>query len=258
MSRQAGGLGHQRDHQSGVCPEHAQKNELKPWQATQWVIPLQANAALVCAMEDGLAVSTRPYDPRRPQVCLDETSQQLVAATREPLPAAPGQAECVDDAYERQGPAHLCMLFEALAGQRQVKVTERRTAVDCAHVIQALVDEHYPQAENMVLGMDNLHTHTPASLDEAFAPAEARRLMDHLEIHDTPKHGSWLNMGETECSVLARQCLDRRMPDPTTFTQAVAAWEQQRPAAKGRVNWRCTTQEAKIKLKRLYPSTELG
>lgn len=258
MSREAGGLGHHRDHQSGVCADHAQQNALKPWQEKQGVIPPQANAALVCAMEDGLEVYTRPYDPRHPQVCLDETSQQRVAETREPMPVAPGQAERVDDAYARTGTAHLCMLFEPLVGQRQVKVTERRTAVDCAHVIQALVDEPYPQAETMVLVMDNLNTHTPASLYAAFAPTEARRLTERLAIHYTPKHGRWLNMAETELSVLAKQCLDRRIPDPTTLTQAVAAWEQQRHAAKCRVNWRFTTQDARIKLKRLYPSIQPG
>jgi hypothetical protein len=222
------------------------------------VIPPQANAAFVCAMEDVLEVYTRPYDPRHPQVCLDETSKQLVAETREPIPAAPGQAERADYAYERKGTANLFMLFEPLVGQRQVKVTERRTAVDFAHVIQALVDEHYPQAEKIVLVMDNLNTPTPTSLYEAFAPAEARRLMECLEIHYTPKHGSWLNMAETELSVLAKQCLDRRIPDPTTLTQEVATWEQQRNAAKCRVNWRFTTQDARIKLKRLYPSIQPG
>jgi len=169
-------------------------------------------------MEDVLEVYTRPYDPRRPQVCLDETSKQLVADTRESLPATPGQPARVDDEYERKGPANLFMVFEPLAGQRQAKVTERRTAVDFAQLIQEWVDEHYPQAEKIVLVMDHLNTHKPASLYEAFAPPEARRLMERLEIHYTPKHGSWLNMAETELSVLATQCLDRRIPDPTTLT----------------------------------------
>jgi hypothetical protein len=209
-------------------------------------------------MEDILEVYTRPYDPQRPQVCLDETSKQLVAETREPLAAMPGQPERVDDAYERQGTANLCMVFEPLAGQRRVKVTERRTAVDFAHLIQELVDEPYPQAEQIVLVMDNLNTQKPASLYEAFAPAEARRLLERLQIHDTPKHGSWLNMAETELSVLATQCLARRIPDPLTLTQAVAAWERQRNAAQCRVDWRFTTQDARLRLKRLYPSIQLG
>jgi hypothetical protein len=209
-------------------------------------------------MEDVLAVDTRPYDPRRPQVCPDATSTPLVAETREPIPAAPGQPERVDYAYERQGTANLCMVFEPLAGQRRVTVTERRTAVDFAHVIQELVDVQYPQAEKILLVMDNLNTHKPASLYEAFAPAEARRLIERLEIHYTPKHGSWLNMAETELSVLVRQCLDRRMPDPTTLAQEVAAWQRQRNAATCRVDWQFTTRDARIKLKRLYPSIQLG
>jgi transposase len=208
-------------------------------------------------MEDVLEVYTRPYDPRRPQVCLDETSKQLVADTRVPIPAAPGQLERIDYEYERQGTANLFMVFEPLAGQRRVKVTERRTAIDFAHVIQELVEEQYPQAEKLVLVMDNLNTHKLASLYEAFAPAEARRLTERLEIHYTPKHGSWLNMAETELSVLATQCLDRRIPDSTTLHQEVAAWEQRRNQAKCTVDWRFTTQEARIKLKRLYPSIQL-
>ena len=209
-------------------------------------------------MEDGLEVYTRPYDPRCPQVCLDETSKQLVADTREPLPAAPGPPARVDYEYERKGTANLFMVFEPLTGHRQVKVTERRTAVDFAYVIQTLVDVQYPQAEKIVLVLDNLNTHTPASLYDAFAPAEARRLMERLAIHHTPKHGSWLNMAEIELSVLARQCLARRIPDPTTLAQEVAAWERQRNAAQCRVDWRFTTHDARIKLKRLYPSIQLG
>jgi transposase len=221
------------------------------------VIPPQANAAFVCAMEDVLEVYTRPYHPRRPQVCIDETSKQLVADTRVPIPAAPGQPERIDYEYARQGTANLFMVFEPLAGQRRVKVTERRTAIDFAHVIQELVDEQYPQAEKIVLVMDNLNTHKPASLYEAFAPAAARRLLERLEIHYTPKHGSWLNMAETELSILTTQCLDRRIPDPTTLRQAVVAWEQRRNLAKRTVDWRFTTPEARIKLKRLYPSIQL-
>jgi transposase len=208
-------------------------------------------------MEDVLAVYTRPYDPQRPQVCIDETSKQLIAETRVPIPAAPGQPERIDYEYERQGTANLFMVFEPLAGQRRVKVTARRTAIDFAHVIQELVDAQYPHAEKLVLVMDNLNTHKPASLYEAFAPAAARRLMERLEIHYTPKHGSWLNMAETELSVLATQCLDRRIPDPSTLHQEVAAWEQRRNQAKCTVDWRFTTQEARIKLKRLYPSIQL-
>ena len=183
-------------------------------------------------MEDVLEVYTRPYDSRRPQVCVDETSKQLMAETRLPILAAPGQPERVDDEYERQGTAHLFMVFEPLAGQRRVKVTERHTAVDFAQLIREVVEEQYPQAEKIVLVMDNLNTHKPASLYEAFPPAEARRLLERLEIHHTPKHGRWLDMAETELSVLARQCLDRRIPDATTLTQEIAAWERHRNEAK--------------------------
>jgi hypothetical protein len=184
-----------------VCPCHTQKNELKPWQQQQGVIPPQANAECVCAREDVLEVYTRPYDPRRPQVCLDETSQQLVAETREPIPAVPGQPARVDYEYERKGTAHLFMVFEPLAGQRRVTGTERRTAIDFAPVIRELVDEPYPHAEKIVLVMDNLNTHKPASLYEALAPTEARRLRGRLERPYTPKHGRWLAMAETALRV---------------------------------------------------------
>jgi len=231
---------------------------LKPWQQKSWVIPPQANAAFVCAMEDVLEVYTRPYDPQRPQVCIDETSKQLVAETRVPIPAAPGQPARGDYEYERKGTANLFMVFEPLAGHRRVHVTERRTAVDFAQVLRAVSDEQYPHAEKIVLVLDNLNTHKLASLYEAFTPAEARRLMERFELHYTPKHGSWLNMAETELSVLATQCLARRIPDPATLTQEVEAWERQRNAAKCRVDWRFTTDDARIKLKRLYPAIQLG
>jgi hypothetical protein len=222
------------------------------------VIPPQANAEFACAMEDVLEVYTRPYNPQRPQVCVDETSKQLVAETRAPLPATPGQPERVDYEYERQGTANLFMVFEPLAGQRRVHVTERRTAVDFAHLLREVSEAQYPHADKIVLVLDNLNTHKLASLYEAFPPAEARRLMERFELHYTPKHGSWLNMAETELSVLATQCLDRRIPDPTTLTREVAAWEHQRNTAKCRVEWRFTTHDARIKLQRLYPSIQLG
>ena len=208
-------------------------------------------------MEVTLEVYQRPYDVQRPLVCFDEGTKQLVQDIRTPLPAAAGRPERIDYEYERHGTGNLFMMFEPLAGQRHVKVTERRTAVDYAYAVRELVDVHYPRARTIVLVQDNLNTHKPASLYEAFAPAEARRLMERLEIHYTPKHGSWLNMAETELSVLATQCLDRRIPDPTTLQQEVAAWEQRRNQAKCTVDWRFTTQEARIKLKRLYPSIQL-
>jgi hypothetical protein len=204
-------------------------------------------------MEDVLEVYTRPYDPLRPVVCLDEASKQLVADVKAPLPMEPGQPMRIDYEYERQGTANLFMCFEPLAGRRHVDVTQRRTALDFAKVVRKIVDEDYPQAEKIVLVMDNLNTHDPASLYEAFEPAEARRILDRLEIHHTPKHASWLNMAETELSVLGRQCLARRIPDQPTLTGEVAAWESDRNTSAVRVDWQFTTADARIKLKRLYP-----
>ena len=234
------------------------KNELKPWLRKQWVIPPQANADFVCAMEDVLEVYTRPHDPARPVVCLDELSKQLVAETRVPLPVEPGQPARVDYEYERCGTANLFLTGEPLAGRRHVTVTERRTAVDFAQEVRDLLEVRYPRAEQVVLVMDNLNTHKPAALYEAFEPAVARPLIERLEIHYTPKHGSWLNMAEIELSVLSRQCLDRRIPDLETLTREVAAWEQARNADSRTVNWRFTTPDARIKLKRLYPSIQDG
>lgn len=209
-------------------------------------------------MEEVLAVYTRPYDPTRPVVCLDETSKQLVSETRTPLPAEPGQPERVDYEYERQGTANLFMAVEPLTGQRHVTVTDRRTAVDFPQVVKALLEVHYPHAEKVVLVLDNLNTHKPAALYQTFEPAVAWRLLERLEIHHTPKHGSWLNMAEIELSVLNQQCLNRRIPDTATLTREVAAWQQARNADPRPVNWRFTTADARIKLKRLYPSIEVG
>jgi hypothetical protein len=205
-------------------------------------------------MEDVLDVYTRPYDPRRPQVCLDETSVQLVGEKRTPLPTAPGRPARFDYEYERRGVCALFMLNEPLRGWREVVVADQRTGVDFAHVIKHLVDVHYPSAEQIVLVMDNLNTHTPGSLYEAFAPTEARRLSDKLEIHYTPKHASWLNMAETELAVLTTQCLDRRIPEKVTLTDEVTAWMHHRNVEQCTIDWRFTTPDARIKLKRLYPA----
>jgi len=207
-------------------------------------------------MEDVLDVYTRPHDPRRPLVCMDETSKQLLRDARAPLPPRPGQPARVDYEYEREGVVNLFLACAPLAGQRWVTVTARRTMVDWAHLIKALVDERYPDAERLVLVQDNLNTHTPAALYEAFPPAEAKRLADKLELHYTPKHGSWLNIAELELSVLSRQCLARRVPDAATLVAEVAAWEARRNARGGPVDWRFTTADARIKLKRLYPSMQ--
>jgi transposase len=205
-------------------------------------------------MEDVLDVYTRPYDPRYPQVCMDETSKQLLRDTREPLAMKPGRVERRDYEYERGGAVNLFLFCEPLGGRRWVDVTERRTKVDWAEQIKELVDVRHPEAERIVLVMDNLNTHTPASLYEAFDPTEAKRLCEKLEIHYTPKHGSWLNMAEIELSVLSRQCLERRVPDYETLEAEVRAWQERRNTAGGSIDWRFTTHEARIKLKRLYPS----
>jgi len=205
-------------------------------------------------MEDVLEVYQRPYDPRFPQVCLDEISCQLLADTRPPEPVAPGQPARQDYEYQRHGVANIFLCSEPLRGWRQATVTERRTKIDWAGVIKKLVDVHYPEAERIVLVMDNLNTHTPGSLYEAFPPEEARRLTEKLEVHYTPKHGSWLNIAEIELSALRRQCLDRRLPDGATMAAEVQAWQDKRNTAGGTVDWRFTTADARIRLKHLYPS----
>lgn len=179
-------------------------------------------------MEDVLAVYTQPYDPNRPQVCMDETSKQLLADSREPLPIQPGQPQRVDYVYKREGVADVFMLFEPLAGKRFVKVTEQRTRKDWAHAMQEFADEIYPQAEIIVIVMDNLNTHSPASFYATFAPEEARRLTNRFEFHYTPKHGSWLNMAEIELGILIRQCLTRRIADKASLEREVNAWRKER------------------------------
>ncbi len=207
-------------------------------------------------MEDVLDVYTRPYDPGRPQVCLDETSRQLLGEITPPSPAEPGRPARQDYEYERNGTCNLFLVCEPLRGWRHVTVTDRRARIDWAHCIKDLVDVHYPDAETIVLVQDNLNTHTPASLYEAFEPAEAKRLADKLEIHYTPKHGSWLNMAEIELSVLAEQCLDRRLGDRATLEREVTAWQTTRNAANRGIDWRFTTADARIKLKHLYPAQQ--
>lgn len=229
-------------------------NELKPWLKEQWCLPPKSSAEFVCQMEEVLDVYTRPYDARYPQVCMDEMSKQLISETRVPLPMQPGQPACYDSEYERQGTCNLFIANEPLTGKRFLQVTERRTKQDWACFIRDLVDVYYPTAEKLVLVMDNLNTHTLAALYEVFPPAEARRLARKLEIHYTPKHGSWLNMAEIELSVLSRQCLDRRIGTQAELEREVAAWQAKRNANAVGINWRFTTADARIKLKRLYPS----
>jgi hypothetical protein len=218
------------------------------------VIPPKANSAFVAAMEDVLAVCMRPHDPDRPLVCLDESSKQLIAETRVPVPMKPGRPARYDYEYERNGTANLFMLFAPLEGWRHVKVTDRHTAVDYAHVLKELADHCFASAAMIVLVQDNLNIHCQASLYEAFPAAEARRLAERFEWHYTPKHGSWLDLAESELGVLTSQCLSRRIADKQTLIEEIAAWENDRNAKHTKANWHFTTADARIKLKRLYPS----
>ena len=211
-------------------------------------------ADFVSRMEDVLDLYAEPYDARRPVRCFDEQPYQLVEEVRAPLPRAPGRPERVDYEYRRRGTANLFLLFEPLAGWRHIEVTERRTSAEFAQQMRALVDVHYPEAERIAVVLDNLSTHSPAALYQAFPPEEARRLLQRLEFHYTPKHGSWLNMAELEFSVLGRQCLDRRIPDQETLQREIAAWEAARNAAQAAVQWRFTVTDARTGLHRLYPA----
>ncbi len=206
-------------------------------------------------MEDVLSVYTRPREPDRPLVCLDETSKQLVAETRLPVAMQPGRPARIDCEYERNGTANLFMMFAPIEGWRHVKVTDRRTAIDYAQVLKDLADVHFAKAETIVLVQDNLNTHAAASLYQAFPAAEARRLVERFEWHYTPKHGSWLNLAESELGVLAAQCLDRRIPDEPTIAGEVAAWVEKRNTHRAVADWRFTTKDARVKLKSLYPFT---
>lgn len=218
------------------------------------MIPPKANAAFVAAMEDVLEVYHRRHDPARPLVCLDETSKQLVAETRAPLSVRTGQPARFDYEYKRNGVANLFMMFAPLEGWRHVKVTAQRTAIDYAHALRDLSDLHFANVEKIVLVQDNLNTHVPASLYEAFAPEEARRLVERFEWHYSPKHGSWLNLAESELAVLSGQCLDRRIEDAALLKREVAAWLARRNASHAKANWRFKTEDARIRLKSLYPS----
>jgi len=218
-----------------------------------WKIPPDGDAAFVAAMEDVLNVYRLPYDPLFPVVCMDESSKQLVGEVRAPIPAKPGQVAIADHEYVRQGVAMLFVEVEPLAGRRHVEVTERRTRQDWAHFIKAMLEQRYPEAIKVRLVMDNLNTHNIASLYETFPPAEARRLADRLDIHHTPKHGSWLNIAEIELSALNGQCLHRRIPDMESMRRQTSAWQNHRNTRGAPINWRFTTEDARIKLLRLYP-----
>lgn len=226
-----------------------EKNEIKPWLVEEWCIP-EASAEFVAKMEDVLDVYARPYDPRNPVICLDETNKQLVEETRVPL--APGQAEKVDSVYTRNGVADVFVAVEPLAGVRYTTVTQTRTAVDFAKVVKSVVDL-YPNADKITLVTDNLNTHTTASFYKAFEPEVARALAAKIEWHYTPKHGSWLDMAEIEISVMSRQALAKPFPNLKSFREAVAAWCIRRNSERRTIDWQFTTSDARIKLKKLYP-----
>jgi len=229
---------------------------VKPWLVEQWCLAPTADPAFVWPMEDVLSVYRRPFDPRRPVVCLDETSRQLLGEVRPPVPASPGRPARSDPEYVRGGVANLFLVTEPLRGWRHVSVSDQRTRLDFAACVKDLVDVHYPEAEKIVLVLDQLNTHSPASLYAALPPAEAKRLADKLEVHYTPKHGSWLNMAELELSVLQRQCLRQRLPDREAMEREVAAWARRRNDQTKRIDRQFTTADARIKLRRLYPAFE--
>ena len=211
----------------------------------------------MCNMEDVLEVYKRPYDPQRPLICMDEMPKQLLTDTRETLPVQPGKAERFDYEYKRGGVADLFMLFEPLAGKRHIEITDQRRRIEWAEAMRIVADELYPDAEKIVVVLDNLNTHVLAAFYLTFAPCEARRLIERFEFHYTPKHGSWLNMAEIELSALVRQCLDRRIPDKDSLIREVKAWEDQRNSEVVKVHWQFTTADARIKLKNLYPKFQV-
>jgi len=208
-------------------------------------------------MENILEVYKRPYDPKRPLVCMDEMPKQLLSDIRDPLPVRPGQTAREDYEYQREGVADFFMLFEPLVGKRHIEITEQRRREEWAEVMRKVSDELYPDAEKIVVVMDNLNTHTPAAFYLVFEPSEARRLVERFEFHYTPKHGSWLNMAEIELSALVRQCLDRRIPSMEKLAEEVEAWQDQRNSEIVKVHWQFTTADARVKLKSLYPKIEV-
>ena len=221
-----------------------------------WCIPPESNAEFVCAMENVLEVYKRPRDPLRPVVCMDEKPKQLIKETRTPVPCAKGRPARADYEYERNGTASVFLFVDPLRGWRRVEAAQRRTRVDWAKQVRRLVDQDYPDAQKITLVMDNLNTHGPASLYEAFEPAEARRLAERLEIVYTPKHGSWLNVAEVELAALEKQSIGGRLPDRAALNARLKAWQKARNRSRQKVNWQFTTADARIKLKRLYPQTQ--
>jgi hypothetical protein len=231
-------------------------NQLKPWIKQHWCLPAHADADLVYHMEDVLDVYTRPYDAARPVVCLDEINTQLLADLREPLPMEPGRPAREDYEYERRGVCNVFLACEPLLGRRVTMVAAQRTKREWAQFIRQLADESYPQAEKIVLVLDNLNTHTLAALYEVFPVEEARRLCRRFEVHYTPKHASWLNMAEIELSALDRQCLSQRLASLEIAERQVAAWTAHRNQKQTTIDWRFTAADASIKLKHLYPTLQ--
>ena len=230
------------------------QNELKPWRKQEWCIPPSANAEFVYHLEDVLEVYKRPVNPQRPLVCFDETPEQLISETRPALPMQSGRPRRDDYEYRREGVANLFMFFAPLQNWRTVKVTPQRTKADWAHCMRDLADVHFPQAEKIVIVQDQLNTHSPAGLYQVFVPMEAKRILDRFEFHSTPKHGSWLNMAEIELSVLNRQCLRRCIPSQADLIRETETWVRERNQKQATVDWQFAAQDARIKLKRLYPS----
>ena len=231
---------------------------MQPHRKECWVIPPKASGDFVACMEDVLSIYQLSYDPDYPVICMDESNKQLTKEVRKPLPPVPGHPARYDSLYERNGVADVFLFVEPLRGFRVTSVTSQRRAVDWARQVKTVLDMHYPSAKKVRLVMDQLNTHRASSFYEAFAPEEARRLIERLEIHHTPKHGSWLNIAEIELAALSRQCLNRRIPDMKTMAKEVAAWTKERNKRLVKVDWQFTTEKARVKLKSLYPKFSLG
>lgn len=235
----------------------SEKKIIKPWLKQEWKIPPKEDAAFVCQMERVLSIYERPYDPLHPVVCSDESNKQHLTEVARSLPTREGSPSKYDSEYVRGGVSNMFMFFEPLAGKRHIEVTDQRTAVDFAEAMKLLVDKYYPEAPQITVVLDNLNTHTKASLYKAFPPVEAKRIADRLLLEYTPKHGSWLNMAESEFSVLSRQCLNRRIPDQKTLIAEIEAWQNDRNHKAVITDWQFTVDDARIKLKSLYPKFKI-
>ena len=233
--------------------EYIKKNRLKPWLKKEWKIPRKANAEFVWRMEEILEIYKREYDEDYPLLCFDESSKQQIQEVMESLPMKPGKAKRYESEYKRNGTSNLFMIFEPFKGKRHVKVTKQRTKNDWAECMKEIVDKLYPKAKRITIVQDNLNTHTPAALYGRFSPEEARRIAEKIDIQYTPKHGSWLNMAEIEFSALSRQCLKRRIGSMEELKREVKAWEKERNDTKVKCNWRFRTEDARVKLRKLYP-----